>query len=1215
MFEKSTAISDDDLPEPLVYYCAKAECSCPDDYLEDVVHVAQFLIGMQLGIPVAQPFGQHFKEMDGVRGDVLLFALSPAETYLIQNALKEWLKGLQPYIKKVYECVQLMCITEYTDFEERVSTPNKSSFQVYIATDRATFIPNAQFVVDCGLRRRSYVDEELQIICTEIVPVSKFQADRRASNAVALHVLEEGGVVFRLYSFDHYSSLEDVDVSTSGTSEDNELTSSLTCNDEMAHFRSYLKDEYIPVLQKVLRCYSSAADIYQNVFYAVVFSLEPIFCSSREWTLLLDDVGELNTKDPFSLFASKVLFYLQEDTAEGSVLLREVARFVESQVDDVLEVVRFWLRDRGIESYINIMPCNQWKWSLDAFHLQTYYMRVYAKRAYAYHLRSADASHGLIVSLVDKMGKGTVLQSYYGDDVLQHLWPSTQVAFSLLERRDGVSFPLMYHTSESYESIGCEVRFVELKHHREVTMGPSTRRSIFPKRARATSLARFGYPEVFLSTSCLEDPCATVFVSSNSSKDLEGAFLAVDKFVENHFAVLQEETCEIRSHGIAENTSTMILGDGGITLKHMFNNESRHLVDEVEVFGGAVKRQHRFLDTNSLQCINVPKIVLPHEFLPSAGGLVWHLKHDGPMDLKGFMKAHVSPKFNSRGEQLYGIKCIGPMQASNIVGKISLEGVQKPQEIVKLLLRAFPKASIACQGYAGNVSFPALLRSSNAVNDDDVYVFDLDPGTSSNFFANVSRCALEPSGLKVTEAFVMHHTEAHKMTLIISISSELKRCIARAKVTNAFNVLRYDVEFDENINVYVWISCAAGDLHAVINELQRAGEQKTIYKALSEIKFESVFRQHCIFHHHEMTCHSASIVSYLIKEKRFSDIKGEVSELPDGNWLFSVESHTSACLSGIFHRFLEIFNDSLKLERENYPALFTPSGIAWLHSLENRFWPSAYINISDKPTDSIELIAAKNARESLKKLIHAYCRSALNSNSNSHLHKATASSICCAGCFREDHHRNVILECGHTFCEDCHSLMFNVPVEGGRFPLHCPGEDCGKNIVWKDIAQWLKCGDRFCLDCSSHDEIKKLSRGSYRHFLNRMENLHMLCSTPDCVGYFTKEFVKGKRKANCPDCHRWKCMSCGADEHEDMTCEENEAVHKDSQRGLEHWIRKDPSNRKSCPSCKMIIMKEAGCNHMECKQCGKHFCWLCDFTANSVPEVYKHMHDIHVTFV
>ncbi len=39
-----------------------------------------------------------------------------------------------------------------------------------------------------------------------------------------------------------------------------------------------------------------------------------------------------------------------------------------------------------------------------------------------------------------------------------------------------------------------------------------------------------------------------------------------------------------------------------------------------------------------------------------------------------------------------------------------------------------------------------------------------------------------------------------------------------------------------------------------------------------------------------------------------------------------------------------------------------------------------------------------------------------------------------------------------------------------------------------------------------------------------------------------------------------------------------------------------PDDSKSCPGCGIAIVKNGGCNHIECVSCHKHFCWLCPTT-------------------
>lgn len=53
---------------------------------------------------------------------------------------------------------------------------------------------------------------------------------------------------------------------------------------------------------------------------------------------------------------------------------------------------------------------------------------------------------------------------------------------------------------------------------------------------------------------------------------------------------------------------------------------------------------------------------------------------------------------------------------------------------------------------------------------------------------------------------------------------------------------------------------------------------------------------------------------------------------------------------------------------------------------------------------------------------------------------------------------------------------------------------------------------------------------------------------------------------------------------------------------------------KQCPSCRMGIEKEAGCNHMMCTMCHTHICRVCSKTSPNGDGIYKHMHAVHAYF-
>jgi len=93
-------------------------------------------------------------------------------------------------------------------------------------------------------------------------------------------------------------------------------------------------------------------------------------------------------------------------------------------------------------------------------------------------------------------------------------------------------------------------------------------------------------------------------------------------------------------------------------------------------------------------------------------------------------------------------------------------------------------------------------------------------------------------------------------------------------------------------------------------------------------------------------------------------------------------------------------------------------------------------------------------------------------------------------------------------------------------------------------------------------------------------------------------------RATCPLCKMVVCVPCKTQWHNDLTCEEYQALPPDVRSPEDRLLIQLAKEKKwrRCKDCGRIIELAYGCNHMTCP-CGTHFCFKCGAAWDT--KVYK----------
>jgi IBR domain, a half RING-finger domain len=203
----------------------------------------------------------------------------------------------------------------------------------------------------------------------------------------------------------------------------------------------------------------------------------------------------------------------------------------------------------------------------------------------------------------------------------------------------------------------------------------------------------------------------------------------------------------------------------------------------------------------------------------------------------------------------------------------------------------------------------------------------------------------------------------------------------------------------------------------------------------------------------------------------------------------------------------------------------------------------------------------------------------------------------CTICWNEAENP-LLTSCSHHYCLQCFEDLCMSAVSGEKDPsIYCQGEmgKCGKVFGLHEIQDHL-----------SSAAFEGILEASFASYIRRHPQHFRYCPTPDC-GYVYRPSITASQHT-CTKCLEVICVACH-ERHGAMTC----AEYRDLNLGGYEAFRKYKKEKgiKDCPKCTTPIEKVEGCNHMTCRGCGSHICWVCLMMFTESGPCYAHMNSAH----
>ncbi|KAI9035619.1 E3 ubiquitin-protein ligase [Aspergillus affinis] len=174
-------------------------------------------------------------------------------------------------------------------------------------------------------------------------------------------------------------------------------------------------------------------------------------------------------------------------------------------------------------------------------------------------------------------------------------------------------------------------------------------------------------------------------------------------------------------------------------------------------------------------------------------------------------------------------------------------------------------------------------------------------------------------------------------------------------------------------------------------------------------------------------------------------------------------------------------------------------------------------------------------------------------------------------------------ETAHFFCFTCIRKSAETQIGLMKWRLQCfDTSGCQENFDRSRLKQTL-----------GHSLMKKLDSLQQEDEVQQA-GLEGLECCPFCDFKAICGPVEEDREFHCqnPLCEKVSCRLCNDESHTPKTCQEAKQKKCLPER---HTVEEAMSEAliRNCPKCKVKIVRESGCNRMQCSKCGSNMCYIC----------------------